>query len=174
MQAKLQPLFDSPAKFDLFKAALERESQLFQQSNRILGGSATGRRTAAREAFEEGPGVGQIVGDAINGGFWGSLTGFAARLARSATMTDEIAEKTAKLLMSSDPAEVAAAVKLLETEALKLAPKAARVTRSEIGLTTGTTAAGSVRGRAPANQIRALVTTRHDSALSSPPPSVTL
>lgn len=141
MQAKLQPLFDSPAKFELFKSALERESQLFQQSNRILGGSATGRRTAAREAFEEGPGVGQMVGDAITGGFWGSLSQMASRVARSATMTDEIAEKTAKLLMSSEPAEVAAAVKLLETEAEKAIPKATAVTRKELGLTTGTTAA---------------------------------
>lgn len=141
MQAKLQPLFDSPAKFELFKSALERESQLFQQSNRILGGSATGRRTAAREAFEEGPGVGQMVGDAITGGFMGSLSQMASRIARSATMTDEIAEKTAKLLMSSDPVEVAAAVKLLETEAEKAIPKATAVTRKELGLTTGTTAA---------------------------------
>ena len=141
MQAKLQPLFDSPAKFELFKSALERESQLFQQSNRILGGSATGRRTAAREAFEEDPGVGQMVGDAITGGFWGSLSQMASRVARSATMTDEIAEKTAKLLMSSEPAEVAAAVKLLETEAEKAIPKATAVTRKELGLTTGTTAA---------------------------------
>jgi hypothetical protein len=140
MQAKLQPLFDSPAKFELFKAALERESQLFQQSNRILAGSPTGRRLAAREAFEEGPGVGQVVGDAITGGFWGSLTNAAARFARSATMTDELAEKTAKLLMSSDPAEVAAAVKLLESQAAAAAPKAAKVTRKELGLTTGTTA----------------------------------
>lgn len=141
MQAKLQPLFDSPAKFELFKAALERESQLFQQSNRILGNSATGRRLAAKEAFEEGPGVGQVVGDAITGGFWGSLTNAAARFARSATMTDEMAEKTAKLLMSSDPAEVAAAVKLLEDQAAAAVPKAAAVTRKELGLTTGTTAA---------------------------------
>jgi hypothetical protein len=141
MQAKLQPLFDSPAKFDMFKSALEREAQLFQQSNRILGGAATGRRTQARERFEEGSGVGTAVADAVSGGFWGSLTNMAARLARSATMTDEVAEKVGKLLMSSDPHEVAAAVKLIEQYDVKAAAGAARLGKGETGAIMGTTAA---------------------------------
>jgi hypothetical protein len=141
MQAKLQPLFDSPAKFEMFKSALEREAQLFQQSNRILGGAATGRRTQARERFEEGPGVGAAVADAVSGGFWGSLTNMAARLARSANMTDEIAEKTGKLLMSSDPHEVAAAVKLIEQYEVKAAAGAKRLGRGETGAIMGTVTA---------------------------------
>jgi hypothetical protein len=141
MQAKLQPLFDSPAKFELFKAALEREAQLFQQSNRILGGAATGRRTQARERFEEGPGVGAAVADAVSGGFWGSLTNMAARLARSANMTDEVAEKTGKLLMSSDPHEVAAAVKLIEQYDVQAAAGAKRLGKGETGVIMGTVAA---------------------------------
>ena len=137
--AKLQPLFDSPAQFDLFRSALEREAQLFQQSNRILGGAATGRRTQARERFEEGPGVGAMVGDAITGGFVGSLTNLAARVARSATMTDDVAEKVAKMLMSSEPAEVAAAVKLLETYAEKASRSASNLSKGEAGVIMGTT-----------------------------------
>lgn len=141
MQRKLQPLFDSPAKFDLFKSALERESQLFQQSNRILGGAATGRRTQARERFEEGPAVGAVVADAVSGGFFGSLTNMAARLARSATMTDEVAGKAAKLLMSSDPHEVAAAVKLIEQYDVKAAAGAKLLSKGEKGAIRGTMAA---------------------------------
>jgi len=141
MQAKLQPLFDSPAKFEMFKSALEREAQLFQQSNRILGGAATGRRTQARERFEEGSGVGAAVADAVSGGFWGSLSNMAARVARSATMTDEIAEKVGKLLMSSDPHEVAAAVKLIEQHNVKAAAGAARLGKGETGAIMGTTSA---------------------------------
>jgi hypothetical protein len=141
MQAKLQPLFDSPAKFDLFKSALEREAQLFQQSNRILGGAATGRRTQARERFEEGSGVGTAVADAVSGGFWGSLSNMAARVARSATMTDEVAEKVGKLLMSSDPHEVAAAVKLIEQYNVKAAASVNRLGKGETGAIMGTTAA---------------------------------
>jgi hypothetical protein len=137
--AKLQPLFDSPSQFSLFKSALEREAQLFQQSNRILGGAATGRRTQARERFEEGPGVGAMVGDAITGGFMGSLTNLAARVARSATMTDDVAEKVAKMLMSSEPAEVAAAVRLLETYSEKAARSASNLSKGEAGVIMGTT-----------------------------------
>lgn len=138
MQAKLQPLFNSPAQFNLFKSALEREAQLFQQSNRILGGAATGRRTQARERFEEGPGVGQVVGDAIVGGFGSSLTNLAARVARSATMTDDVADKVAQLLMSTEPAEVAAAVKLLEEYGARSAQSARNLSRAEAGTIFGT------------------------------------
>jgi hypothetical protein len=141
MQAKLQPLFDSPAKFDMFKSALEREAQLFQQSNRILGGAATGRRVQARERFEEGSGVGAAVADAVSGGFWGSLTNMAGRLARSANMTDEVAEKVGKLLMSSDPHEVAAAVKLIEQYNVSAAAGAKRLGKGETAAIMGTTTA---------------------------------
>lgn len=141
MQAKLQPLFDSPEKFDLFKAALERESQLFQQSNQILGNSATFRRQAANAEFNEND-AGAFVGDLISsGGFYNSLTNAAARLARSAQMSDEVAGKTAKLLMSSDPADVAAAVKLLEDEAAKAIPRELAFNAAELGTITGTSAA---------------------------------
>jgi hypothetical protein len=141
MQAKLQPLFDSPEKFDLFKAALERESQLFQQSNQILGNSATFRRQAANAEFNEND-AGAFVGDMISGGgFYNSITNAAARLARSAQMSDEVAGKTAKLLMSSDPADVAAAVKLLEDEAAKAIPREVNFVAGELGAITGTSAA---------------------------------
>jgi hypothetical protein len=141
MQAKLQPLFDSPEKFDLFKAALERESQLFQQSNQILGNSATFRRQAANAEFNEND-AGAFVGDMISGGgFYNSITNAAARLARSAQMSDAVAGKTAKLLMSSDPADVAAAVKLLEDEAAKAIPREVSFVAKELGAITGTSAA---------------------------------
>jgi hypothetical protein len=141
MQAKLQPLFDSPEKFDLFKAALERESQLFQQSNQILGNSATFRRQAANAEFNEND-AGAFVGDMISGGgFYNSITNAAARLARSAQMSDAVAGKTAKLLMSSDPAEVAAAVRLLEDEAAKAIPREVNFVAGELGAITGTSAA---------------------------------
>jgi hypothetical protein len=136
--AKLQPLFDSPSQFNLFKSALEREAQLFQQSNRILGGAATGRRMQARERFEEGPPVGAAVGDAVVGGFGNSLTNLVARVARSATMSDEVADKVSMMLMSSEPAEVAAAVKLLEKYGEKAVTDAAKLGKAEAGAIMGT------------------------------------
>jgi hypothetical protein len=137
--AKLRPLFESQSQFDLFNAAMEREAQLFAQSNRILGGAATGRRTQARERFEAGPGVGNVAADMITSGFGSSLMNLAARVARSATMTDDVADRVSQLLMSSDPAEVAAAVKALESFGKKAATSASRLSAAEGAVTTGLT-----------------------------------
>lgn len=142
MQAKLQPLFDSPSQFRLFQAAVEREAQLFGQANQILRGSQTGKRTAMRERFEDtGEDVGKAIGQAITGGWMSSLTGMASRAIQKTSMTDEMADKLAGMLMSSNPKEVAAVVKILEDYAQAAAPRAAAATRKEVGATTGTTIA---------------------------------
>ena len=136
--AKMKELFDSPAQFDLFKAALEREAQLYTQSSRILSGSPTARRTAAREAFEEQPGVGAVVADAVTSlSPWAVLTNLVARIARSATMTDDMAKEVSQMLMSSDPTDVAAAVKLLEDYGAKAATGAKKLSRGEAGAIMG-------------------------------------
>lgn len=138
MQAKLQPLFDSPAHFRLFQAATEREAQLFGQANQILRGSQTGKRTAMREKFEDsGEGFSQAAAQALTGGWKSSLTGMASRALYKTSMTEDMADKLATMLMSTEPKEVAAVVKILEDYAERAAPKAAAATRREIGATTG-------------------------------------
>ena len=139
--AKLQPLFDDPAHFRLFQTAMERESQLYQQANKILGGSQTAKRSAMREALDEGPGVGEAVANAVTGGFWPSLTSMAARVARSSTITPQVADKLSDMLMSKNPAEVASVVKFLEQYEKGLAPKAVRSTAAERGAVMGSAAA---------------------------------
>jgi hypothetical protein len=150
--AKLKELFDSTAQFDLFKAALEREAQLFAQSNRILSGSATSRRIAAREAFEEGSPVGGVVADTLTSGFGNSIANLVARIARSATMTDDTAKEVSRMLMSSDPTEVAAAVKLLEDYGTRAVKGAQKLSAREAGAIVGSMAAfppPPVTGEAP-------------------------
>ena len=66
-----------------------------------------------------------------------SLTGLASRALYKTTMTEDMADKLAGMLMSKDPKEVAAVVKILEDYAERAAPKAAGATRREIGATTG-------------------------------------
>jgi hypothetical protein len=141
MVKKLEPLFDTPAQFNLFRSALEREAQLFDQSNRVLAGAQTARRLHGRQRFEEGSEIGAVVADAVNGSFWNSLTNLASRVARSATMTDDVAEKVSNMLMSSQPAEVAAAVKLLEDYGARAARGAANLSRGEQGAIVGTVSA---------------------------------
>jgi hypothetical protein len=137
--AKMQPLFDDPAHFRLFQTAMERESQLYQQANKILGGSQTAKRSAMSDALDEGPGVGEAVANAVTGGFWPSLTSMAARVARSSTITPQVADKLSDMLMSKNPAEVASVVKFLEQYEKGLAPKAVRSTAAERGAVMGST-----------------------------------
>ena len=140
--AKMKELFDSPAQFDLFEAALEREKQLYEQSSRILSGSPTARRTAAREAFEEQPGAGAVIADTITTlSPVAALTNLVARIVRSATMTDGMAKEVSKMLMSSDPTEVAAAVKLLEDYGTRAVKGAQKLSAGEAGAISGTMAA---------------------------------
>ena len=141
MTAKLQPLFDDPAHFRLFKAALEREAQLFAQASKILQGSQTAKRGALKESLEGDSGVGQAMAQAVTGGFWPALTGMTARLANKATLTPEVADKLAEMLMSTDPAEVAAVVKALEKYAAGAVPRAVRDTALERGAVMGATVA---------------------------------
>ena len=137
MRQKLEPLFETPAKFRLFQSALEREAQLFQQSNRILGGSQTAKRTQMRDALESDPGIGEVVAQGLTGGFWNSLTSLAARVARAGSMNDETAAKLADMLMSKDPSEVAAVVRMLEDRAASVVPRAYKAGAVEYGTTTG-------------------------------------
>lgn len=140
-QAKLMPLFDTPDQFRLFKTALERESQLFTQANRVLGGSQTAKTMQGREALEGQPGVGEVVTGAITGSFWPSLVGSVVRGFNKATMTDDVAAKLADMLVAHDPHQVAAAVKALEEHAARQAPEALKATAAQAGVTTGLTGA---------------------------------
>ena len=139
-QAKLQPLFDNAGQFRLFKHAMERESQLFNQANKILGGSQTGKRMQMREEFEQNPGAGEFVANAVTGGFGNSLSNMALKAIRNTEMTDKTASKLADMLMEKDPHKVAATVKMLEDYASREAPRAARLKATESGLIGGTAA----------------------------------
>lgn len=136
---KLEQLFDSPAQFNLFAAALERESQLYHQANRILQGSPTARRQQARERFEEGPDVGASAADLLTGSWATSLTNMASRAIRGANMNDEISDRVANMLMSRDPTEVAAAVRILEDYGQRAVAAERALSRGEAGTIGGVT-----------------------------------
>jgi hypothetical protein len=150
-QKSLKELFDSPAHFDLYKSALLRESQLFQQANQIMGGAQTGRRIQSRERFEQGPAFDAAITDAVSGvGPWKSLQNIAARVANRAVMPDKIAHKVSELLMSKDPHDVAAAVKALEDYDARAITGAHISEHVEGGLTMG--ASNLQQTRQEANQ----------------------
>lgn len=140
-QQKLEPLFDNKGQYNLFKNALERESQLFNQSNKILGGSSTSKNQQMRQALEENTGAGEHMVNAIEGGWTGALTKMATSAIRNAQMTEKTAAKLAEMLMEKDPHKVAAAVKMLEDYASEAAPKLQNLKAAEAGAIGGMTAA---------------------------------
>jgi hypothetical protein len=139
---RLKALFPSQAKFDLFEAALQRENQLFQQANKIMSGSPTARRQAGIDAFDEGESaVNAFVGNSITCGWVNSLMNMAATTATKSGISDDVAAKVAKLLSSSKPEEVAAAVKILERNSAKAQQTVQNLNRGETGAIMGSTAA---------------------------------
>lgn len=141
MQKKLATLFDNPAEFDLYKAALMRESQLFGESNKILGNSATARRQELGRSLDEDTGMIESAAKAATGNFSGALSSLVMGAIRSGQMSKARAEKIAEMLMAKDPNEVAAAVQMIEAYAAKQAPKQFRATLGEAGAVTGTSTA---------------------------------
>lgn len=142
-QAKLQPLFDDPAHFRLFKTALEREAQLFKHASRILGGSDTAENIALKESLQGSSSLTDVLDRAIaGGGFSSGLAGMALSALSKGQMTDKTASRLADMLMSRDPAEVAAVVKALENYAAGQVPRVVRETAAERGAVMGTTTAG--------------------------------
>ena len=141
MQKKLSALFDNPAEFDLYKAALMRESQLFGESNKILGNSATARRQELGKSLDEDTGMIESAAQAATGNFSGALSNMVMGAIRSGQMSKARAEKLAEMLMAKEPNEVAAAVQMIENYAAKQAPKQFRATLKEAGTVTGTSTA---------------------------------
>ena len=141
MQKKLAMLFDNPAEFDLYKTALMRESQLYKESNKILGNSATARRQELAKSLDEDTGMIESAAQAATGNFSGALSSMVMGAIRSGQMSKARAEKLSEMLMAKEPNEVAAAVQMIENYAAKQAPKQFRATLGEAGTVTGTSTA---------------------------------
>ena len=142
-QQKLRPLFNSDGEFKLFKAAMERESQLFNQSNKILGGAQTAKRLQMQGVLEDQPGMGSAIGNAVTGGWKQGLVGLVKGAIDSGKMTEKTAARLADMLMAKDPHEVAAVVKLLEAHAAEQAPKVIKAGQRQTGAVTGATIASA-------------------------------
>lgn len=136
MQAKMQPLFENPAQFNLFKAVMEREAQLFQQSNKILGGSSTAKNLYMREGLDEGDSLGGAVAQGLMGNFKGAVIDTLLTNFRKGTIGEKTADKLSQMLMSKDPHDVAAVVRLLEEQAASQGPRAVKAGAVQAGAVT--------------------------------------
>lgn len=117
----IQTLFGGDEeKFDLFKTALEKENQLFQNNNAIRGGSPTYRRAAAAEDFSdesklaEGVGKAVSVGSQLHHGWIGAGVHGLIRMMQKATWNPGVAAQAAKILSASDPADALRGLQSME------------------------------------------------------------
>lgn len=107
------------SKFDLLRAALERESQLFQESRRMLSRSTAAGRNAAERGLEGRNAVTDLGANLMMGNVKSSLFRTAAQAIRPGGISDALAERIAEKLASKTPNNVAAGVQSLENLAAK-------------------------------------------------------
>ena len=120
-QKKLEALFDgNKNNFDLYKAALQRESQMYGETSKFL-------KSAGQPGYKDNEVINQIISDTITGGPKAGLANQALRWINSSHMNDETAKQVAKMLASKEPAEVAAAVKAIEDYSARAAQRSETV-----------------------------------------------
>lgn len=115
---KLRPLFESNEKFDLFQAAMRREMELHDYAKDFLSASSRGVKAESKETAEGGA---KAFGSAAAQAATGNPLGGAKSLMHNVVtaianpgLNDEVAGELTRRLLSKDPKDVAASVKLLE------------------------------------------------------------
>jgi hypothetical protein len=115
---KLRPLFESDDKFNLFQAAMRREMELHDYAKDFLSASSRGVKAESKETAEGGA---KAFGSAAAQAATGNPLGGAKSLMHNVVtaianpgLNDEVAGELTKRLLSKDPKDVAASVKLLE------------------------------------------------------------
>jgi len=129
------------SKFDLLRIALERESQLFQESRRMLSSSTAAGRNAAERGLAGRNAATDFGANLATGSLTGSLFRTAAQAIRRGGISDALAERVAEKLASKTPNNVAAGVQFLEDFAAKSAQNAKNFNKIEASGVFATTSA---------------------------------
>jgi hypothetical protein len=138
---KLRAIFPTDAGYELFEAALQRESQLFKDASTILAGSATARRQAGMEAFEADP-LMDAASVLAAQGFESGLINGVLNMFSKGKVSDSVAKKMAEWLTADDPQKVAAVVEALEAFSQQQAPRSTRRVGYSAGVSGGVLGAG--------------------------------
>jgi hypothetical protein len=119
---RLEALFKDPNEYQVFEAALTRESELFRNAQDIVRGSRTANKTEALKDLKAGNGIFDIAGEAVDiaAGSPGSVVGRVLKYLQARTSLDEkTAGEVAKMLKSGTPQEVDATLSRLESSSAK-------------------------------------------------------
>jgi hypothetical protein len=119
---RLEALFKDPNEYQVFEAALQRESELFRNAQDIVRGSRTANKTEALKDLKAGNGIFDIAGEAVDvaSGSPGSVVGRVLKYLQARTSLDEkTAGEVAKMLKSGTTQEVDDTLKRLESSSAK-------------------------------------------------------
>lgn len=143
---RLEALFDNPAEYKLFEAALERESQLFRNAQDMMRGSRTANKTAALDDLKGGGSIFDIAGEAIDmtTAGPGSIMGRLLKHLQARTTVDEkTAARLADMLKAGTAQEVDDVFSQIEKQSGKVlgreasSRKAEQMTSGAIGASAG-------------------------------------
>lgn len=145
-QKRLEALFDNPQEYTLFKAALEREADLFRNAQEVLRNSRTANRQEAIKDLKKTEGVLDVAGEVIdisNAGT-GAILGRVLRFMRNhATLDEQTAGEVAKILRTGSVQEMDQLMTQMERQARSVATRQGRrettrqATAAETGLVMG-------------------------------------
>ena len=119
---RLEALFDNPQEYEIFEAALKRESELFRNAQEIARGSRTQPKAEAVKDLKSGSGILDVAGETVDiaMGTPGSVVGRVLKYLQARTTLDEKSSaEIAKMLKSSTPQEIDDTLSRLERSSLK-------------------------------------------------------
>jgi hypothetical protein len=138
---RLEALFDNPQEYEIFEAALKRESELFRNAQDIARGSRTQPKAEAVKDLKSGSGVLDVAGEAVDVamGTPGSVVGRVLKYLQARTTLDEQSSaEIAKMLKSSTPQEIDDTLSRLERSSAKFIQDKERTSKRLQGI-AGTT-----------------------------------
>jgi hypothetical protein len=138
---RLEALFDNPQEYEIFEAALKRESELFRNAQDIARGSRTQPKAEAVKDLKSGSGVLDVAGEAVDVamGTPGSVVGRVLKYLQARTTLDEKSSaEIAKMLKSSTPQEIDDTLSRLERSSAKFIEDKERTSKRLQGI-AGTT-----------------------------------
>jgi hypothetical protein len=138
---RLEALFDNPQEYEIFEAALKRESELFRNAQDIARGSRTQPKAEAVKDLKSGSGVLDVAGEAVDVamGTPGSVVGRVLKYLQARTTLDEQSSaEIAKMLKSATPQEIDDTLSRLERSSAKFIQDKERTSKRLQGI-AGTT-----------------------------------
>ena len=137
---RLEVLFDDPAEFKLFEAALEREAELFRNAQEVIRNSRTANKKEAIADLKNTDKLLDIAGEAIDlsTGGTGTVVGRVIRFMNKARGIDEkTADRLAEMLRTKDLQEVDQILSQLERRAVDFEKQAKFREKTQIGTSAG-------------------------------------